>query len=338
LVYYHHPDRLGTRLITNNANNNTIEQTTLPFGTLIPGAPVRPVNPIFTTYERSTVTGVDHAVHRYYDLGRFTQVDPAGMSFADLTNPQSLNLYNYARNDPVNIMDPTGLDSVMVCDSGSFIDDHTFVQDCWLYETDSFPNDPASDPAGGIGDVTSGGISSGGGSGNFPAFMSSYLGFSGPTVPKTTARPLTSLERLFLSVGGVELLPLASFATLSLSGGAVLTVSGADVETGWATFATEDLLAQHVAKHAAEFGYQSTEEYLAGANRLITNPDVATFVRGSGNLIAKGSGDTLYYDAITNEFAVVNPAGYFRTYFTPSQLSGFGYWLSQVAQTASGTF
>jgi YD repeat-containing protein len=46
-VYYHHPDRLGTCLITNNADNTFWEQATLPFGTLF-GTP-NPVNPIFTT-------------------------------------------------------------------------------------------------------------------------------------------------------------------------------------------------------------------------------------------------------------------------------------------------
>jgi RHS repeat-associated protein len=104
-VYYHHPDRLGTCLITNNTDNTVWEQATLPFGTL---STSNPVNPIFTTYDRSPATGLDHAVNRTYDPGlRFTQPDP--MITTDLRNPQSLNLYSYARNDPINKTDPAGL-------------------------------------------------------------------------------------------------------------------------------------------------------------------------------------------------------------------------------------
>lgn len=104
-VYYHHPDRLGTCLITNNADNTAVEQATLPFGTL---STPNPVNPIFTTYDRSLATGLDHAVNRTYDPGlRFTQPDP--MITTDLRDPQSLNLYSYVRNDPINKTDPAGL-------------------------------------------------------------------------------------------------------------------------------------------------------------------------------------------------------------------------------------
>lgn len=107
-VYYHHPGRLGTCLITNNADNTAVEQATLPFGTL---STPNPVNPIFTTYDRSLATGLDHAVNRTYDPGlRFTQPDP--MITTDLRDPQSLNLYSYVRNDPVNKTDPAGLQDV----------------------------------------------------------------------------------------------------------------------------------------------------------------------------------------------------------------------------------
>jgi hypothetical protein len=37
------------------------------------------------------------------------QADPLGLGASDLTNPQSLNLYGYVQNDPVNFVDPEGL-------------------------------------------------------------------------------------------------------------------------------------------------------------------------------------------------------------------------------------
>ena len=63
------------------------------------------------SYDRSSVTGLDYANNRHYDSqqGRFTQVDPIGMSASSVSNPQSLNMYSYVDNDPVNRMDPTGL-------------------------------------------------------------------------------------------------------------------------------------------------------------------------------------------------------------------------------------
>jgi hypothetical protein len=47
---------------------------------------------------------------RYYavDMGRFYTPDPSNAG--DLSNPQSLNLYNYALGDPINFSDPEGLD------------------------------------------------------------------------------------------------------------------------------------------------------------------------------------------------------------------------------------
>lgn len=37
------------------------------------------------------------------------QPDPIGLKGVDFTNPQSLNRYSYAFNDPVNLVDPSGL-------------------------------------------------------------------------------------------------------------------------------------------------------------------------------------------------------------------------------------
>ena len=76
---FHHPDRLGTKLVTNDAANTYYEQSTLPFGTSLEsefiGTPN--TNQRFTTYDRSTVASLDYAVNRSYSpaQGRFTQVE-----------------------------------------------------------------------------------------------------------------------------------------------------------------------------------------------------------------------------------------------------------------------
>jgi RHS repeat-associated protein len=112
LVQFLHTDRRGVRLITNNSTLSATSQVTLPFGTLLPQESSSDVNPIFTSYERSLATGRDYAINRFYDpQTRFLQVDPAGMSSVSPANPQTLNLYGYATDDPVNRTDPAGLDS-----------------------------------------------------------------------------------------------------------------------------------------------------------------------------------------------------------------------------------
>jgi RHS repeat-associated protein len=61
------------------------------------------------TGEQVDSTGLEYLRARYYDqaTGRFWSKDPAGGS---ATQPQSWNLYPYVLNNPVNLIDPSGLD------------------------------------------------------------------------------------------------------------------------------------------------------------------------------------------------------------------------------------
>ena len=110
-IQFHHPDRLGTRLVTDPSNGTSFEQVTLPFGTGLNAESTGATNRRFTSYDRSVTTGLDYAVNRHYDSqqGRFTQVDPIGMGSVSLASPQTLNLYAYCANDPINHVDPSGL-------------------------------------------------------------------------------------------------------------------------------------------------------------------------------------------------------------------------------------
>jgi len=68
----------------------------------------------FTGKERDTETGLDYFGARYYSngLGRWVSADwspaPIPVPYADLGDPQSLNLYGYVRNTPVSRMDRDG--------------------------------------------------------------------------------------------------------------------------------------------------------------------------------------------------------------------------------------
>jgi RHS repeat-associated protein len=110
-IQFHHPDRLGTRLVTDPLSGTSFEQVTLPFGTALNAESTGTTTKRFTSYDRSATTGLDYAYNRHYDpqQGRFTQVDPIGMKSTTLVNPQTLNLYAYCTNGPVNHTDPSGL-------------------------------------------------------------------------------------------------------------------------------------------------------------------------------------------------------------------------------------
>jgi RHS repeat-associated protein len=74
----------------------------------------------FTGKERDSESGNDYFGARYYgsNMGRFLSPDQAAgdadpIPYADITNPQSLNLYSYVLNSPVTNSDPDGHDCVV---------------------------------------------------------------------------------------------------------------------------------------------------------------------------------------------------------------------------------
>ena len=126
-------DFLGsTRLITDASGNPVRCFDYLPFGEEIPagmngrsgcyetmGSPQYPSPPDvadqkFTGKERDAETGLDYFGARYFSAaqGRFTSPDwsakPQPIPYADLGDPQTLNLYAYVRNNPLSVADLDG--------------------------------------------------------------------------------------------------------------------------------------------------------------------------------------------------------------------------------------
>jgi RHS repeat-associated protein len=64
----------------------------------------------FTGYEADVETALNFAQARYHSTaqGRFTSADPTTLS-VDIGAPQTLNRYSYVMNDPLNLIDPSGM-------------------------------------------------------------------------------------------------------------------------------------------------------------------------------------------------------------------------------------
>ncbi len=106
-------DHLGNQVGTVGSTillTNPLDYT--PFGQTFSGSTNDPF--IFTGKERDIESGNDNFGARYYSssTGRFMSPDwssdPDAIPFADLSNPQSLNLYGYVQNNPLSVTDPDG--------------------------------------------------------------------------------------------------------------------------------------------------------------------------------------------------------------------------------------
>ena len=85
---------------------------------------MRPDADKFTGEERDSESGLDHFDFRKYSssLGRWMSPDPAGIFVADVTNPQTWNLYSYVMNNPLSFVDPFGLDCAYLNNAGDGVE------------------------------------------------------------------------------------------------------------------------------------------------------------------------------------------------------------------------
>ena len=76
------------------------------------------------------------------------------------------------------------------------------------------------------------------------------------------------------------------------------------------TFKNKELMHQHFKKHEDEFSYSTAEEYVVGANKVITSKEALSKTEAE-------DGDLIYYLEKTNEIVFLSKDGYIRTYFKP---------------------
>jgi RHS repeat-associated protein len=132
LTLFDHPDWLGTeryRTETNATNYGYCLSD--PFGDgLYCSEADGDISLIhFTGKERDdssseTPENLDYFGARFYSspLGRFMSPDPSGLLAQHPEDPQSWNLYVYARNNPLIYLDPNGLDCIYATDNGKGVE------------------------------------------------------------------------------------------------------------------------------------------------------------------------------------------------------------------------
>lgn len=110
---YYHGDHLGsTRLMTAGGGWPVSSGTFLPFGEEF--GTISSNHYKFTGKERDSESGFDYFGARYYGsiMGRWLSpdwsLDPEPVPFADYDDPQTINLYSYVRNSPIQLADKDG--------------------------------------------------------------------------------------------------------------------------------------------------------------------------------------------------------------------------------------
>ncbi len=106
---YAYFDHLGSPVVRWDYHNEPRIQEYSPFGLQFIEENTRFEVTGFAGHEDDEESGQTYMNARYYipELARFNRPDPAG-DFS-LANPASFNLYQYVNNNPVNIVDPLGL-------------------------------------------------------------------------------------------------------------------------------------------------------------------------------------------------------------------------------------
>ncbi|MDQ6652330.1 MAG: polymorphic toxin type 33 domain-containing protein [Acidobacteriota bacterium] len=114
-IDYYFADHLGTSRVVANASGAVLDDSDFyPFGTERTYTTSSGNNYKFTGKERDAESGLDYFGARYYSsiTSRWLTPDwsagPTAVPYADLNDPQSLNLYTYVRNNPMNRTDPDG--------------------------------------------------------------------------------------------------------------------------------------------------------------------------------------------------------------------------------------
>jgi len=110
---YYHGDHIGSSSVITDADGRPQQRLAyMPYGATQANSGTLDVRHKYTGQELDAEIGLYFYNARYYDpvLGRFTQADTIVPNPA---NPQTLNRYSYALNNPMRYTDPTGYEATL---------------------------------------------------------------------------------------------------------------------------------------------------------------------------------------------------------------------------------
>ncbi|MBP9023954.1 MAG: RHS repeat-associated core domain-containing protein [Spirochaetes bacterium] len=156
---YFHPDHLGSSSYVTDKKGNFFEMIEyLPYGETLydEAATVDKTEFRFTGHLKDDETGFYYCHARYYDpkIGKFLSTDPILEQYLPMTpigdkekeynkklpgmggvfNSVNLNMYHYAGNNPINMIDPDGCSEIAVAgysNNGNHRDDRTAALRAW---------------------------------------------------------------------------------------------------------------------------------------------------------------------------------------------------------------
>ncbi len=134
-VIFYHTDPAGTPIAMSDSKGKIIWKADYkPFGEEKAVTGTVENDKMFVGKEKDKETGLYYFGARYLKdkIGRFTSVDPVGIRESDLLNPQKLNRYAYALNNPYRYVDPDGREVRLIARKlnipGGSIGVHTFIE------------------------------------------------------------------------------------------------------------------------------------------------------------------------------------------------------------------
>jgi RHS repeat-associated protein len=115
-AYWRHSDWLGSSRIASTPSQTVYyDASYAPFGENYNETGT--TDRSFTGQTQDTTPGLYDFLFREQSpvQGRWLAPDPAGLAAVNLTNPQTWNRYAYVANNPLNAIDPLGMDMTEVC-------------------------------------------------------------------------------------------------------------------------------------------------------------------------------------------------------------------------------
>ena len=272
----------------------------------------------FTSHEFDPETQYTYAKARYLDtsVGRFLSQDPAFVALGDrqmvgektgreleqiLVDPQAMNSYAYARNNPIKFVDPTGEWLETAADIAFIGYDIKQIRS----EGATFTNVAAL-----VGDIIGAAVPLGTG---FGAGIRAISGAGDAMKGIKAADKAVDVAKAGVK-GAEEVVQGSKLWTPGKAGDSVQSALG------------------HWNDHGSDFpGLQNAKQYVEKAKDFLANP-------GEGVLQhTRKNGDQLFYDPKTNIYGSMNKGGIPKTFYKPDpKIHGKGtnmdYWKSLLNQ------